>query len=88
MSQLANTFSKLTAENLGKKWFQHFEAWLFARRAGIQDGADIVLPATTNSSAAHKELKRKLAAAGVSPSLAESICTELDRLPSQLSEKV
>jgi hypothetical protein len=33
VSQLASTFSSLTSERLGKKWFQHFEAWLFGRRA-------------------------------------------------------
>lgn len=88
VSQLANTFSKLTAEHLGKKWFQHFEAWLFARRAGIKEGADMVLPVSTNSSTAHKELKRKLTAAGVARPLADSICSELDRVPAQLVDKV
>eukprot|EP00892_Ulva_mutabilis_P005081 jgi/Ulvmu1/2945/UM149_0028.1 len=88
VAQLANTFSQLTADHLGKKWFQHFEAWLFARRAGINKGADIVLPLSTNSSAALKELKRKLTASGVNATLAESICSELDRLPARLVDKI
>ena len=88
VSQLANTFSKLTAEHLGKNWFQHFEAWLFARRTGVKKGEDIVLPVSTKSSVAHQELKRKLIDAGVAKPLADSVCSELDRVPAQLIDKV
>ena len=50
VSQLAARFSTLTGEHLGKKWYQHFEAWLFGRRAE----ALTALPAAMATSARSK----------------------------------
>jgi hypothetical protein len=89
IQQLASTFCKLTSEHIGSKWFQHFEAWLFARRVGYKSNADAVLPINAPSNhIANKELQRKLLATGMSKTLAESICLEMDRLPAHLMKRV
>lgn len=85
VQQLASMFSKLAGQHLGSKWFQHFELWLFARRGSrCRSGPQSVLPVEAASLVAQQELQRKLVATGVSKSLAESICVELNRLPNHV----
>ena len=93
VATLAAQFASLTSEPLGKKWYTHFEAWLFARRGdggGGVDGRACMLPAAAGPAAiaAGAELQRKLLAAGVSQNVASDIVTELGRLPARLAQKV
>jgi hypothetical protein len=89
VQQLASMFCKLVGENLGSKWFQHFEAWLFSRRGSrCCTGCHSILPVEAASHHAQQELQRKLVATGMAKALAESICVELNRLPAHLHGKV
>lgn len=89
VQQLASMFCKLAGEQLGSKWFQHFEAWLFSRRGSKQHtGPHSILPLEAASNLAQQELQRKLVATGMTKALAESICIELNRLPTHLHKKV
>lgn len=94
VASLAAQFASLTSEALGKKWYTHFEAWLFARRGDAASvaggGRACMLPADTGPAAiaADHELQRKLLAAGVSQNITSDIVTELGRLPERLSHKV
>lgn len=91
VTQLAASFSRLAAERLGKKWFTHFEAWLFARREICgTDGADSILPTglAGEITGADAELIRKLTAAGEPPASAEAMCVELSKLPKRLAARI
>lgn len=90
VSQLAVSFSKLTGNRLGNKWYQHFEAWLFARRQACPNASDAILPASKAGTLtpADLELRRKLLAAGEDSVAVEAICTELGDLPNRLQSKV
>jgi hypothetical protein len=99
VSQLASTFATLCGDALGKKWYRHFEVWLFARRGsensksetfcGVSPHASL-LPSGSSPEAlaADEELQRKLTAAGMASAAAGAIVGELGKLPAKLEQQV
>ena len=90
---LAACFEQSAASALGgRKWFSHFEAWLWAARAegvGLTAlGVVPVLPsAVTVGGAACSELHRKLVRAGQTTGGAEAICSALVQRAQALAEE-
>ena len=82
--KLASAFEAKCAHVLGgRKWFSHFEAWLWTSRGTIelQDAKAVpVLLVNANDI----ELIRKLSAAGVGPADAASMCNGLSELAASL----
>ena len=76
VQQLSETFNALCGQALGgRKWFTHFELWLWAGRAcALGDAASVaVLPSASGDA----ELVRKLMRADVSESEALEVCAKL-----------
>jgi hypothetical protein len=99
VSQLASTFATLCGDTLGKKWYKHFEVWLFVRRGSENSKAETVLKDSPHASllplgnslealAADEELQRKLTAAGMAPAAAGAVVAELGKLPTKLEQQV
>ena len=73
---LASRFEKLCGQQLGAKWFQHFEIWLWSARTD-GEGAGLLLP--PQQSCYDVTLGRKLMKARESPQRVASICEQLGR---------
>ena len=82
--ELATTFREACAATLGgRKWFAHFENWLWAAR-GDDVGPAPVLPATP-AAAASAELRDKLVRAGLEAAAAEQACRRIAARSAELA---
>ena len=85
--QLAQAFEKRCAATIGgRKWFSHFESWLWASRASTMLDAGPV--PVVHGVADDDELLRKLVAAGVEEPEAISICKGLAEEARALTAKL
>ena len=95
MLELARCFEENCAKTLGgRKWFSHFEQWLWSSRALSCDSGDQsevqvvpVLPSPA-AAAAGEELRRKLTRAGLRYHEASHMSEHLERRASELAEEV
>ena len=95
MLELARCFEEKCAKTLGgRKWFSHFEQWLWSSRALSCDSADQsevqvvpVLPSPA-AAAAGEELRRKLTRAGLRHHEAAHMSEHLERRATELAEEV
>ena len=82
--QLAQAFEECCARPLGgRKWFSHFEAWLWASRAC----GSMPVPVLTAASD-EPELLRKLTCSGMDAAAAAALCGQLADLAATLRQKL
>ena len=75
---LAQSFAQSAAEQLGgRKWFSHFESWLWAARAKTSSGGVVPPLPPAVADAASAELSRKLVRSGMGEPEAARLCSEL-----------
>ena len=85
--QLSKVFENRCAALLGgRKWFSHFESWLWSSRAALMSDANPV--PILCASATDAELLRKLCAAGAGEAEATKLCEDLSSLASKLDAEI